>query len=195
METISTESTESTLITTAISYVNGEPHIGHMYEMILADFITKWHKLIQPNVKLLTGTDEHGKKIQQIADSLNIEPIDLCNKNSEKFKMLANSVQMSYDHFIRTTDKSHVETVQNAISDAASKSDIYLGSYEGFYSIREESYISESDAKLTDYKDPLTDKLYEYISEPSYYFKLGSYADFIKSNLRNNQPIFPLDLK
>ena len=191
----------NTLITTAISYVNGEPHIGHMYEMILADFITKWHKIcLNSNVKLLTGTDEHGKKIQQIAHSLGIQPIDLCNINSNKFKNLANNVKMSYDHFIRTTDDQHIKFVQTTIetilkSEKLEKnSDIYLGSYEGYYSIREESYISESDAKLTDYKDPLTGKLYEIISEPSYYFKLASYYDFIKSNLNDNQPIMPLDL-
>jgi methionyl-tRNA synthetase len=187
--------TNLTLITTAISYVNGEPHIGHMYEMILADFVTKWHKICQNHdVRLLTGTDEHGKKIQQIANSMNIEPIDLCNLNAEKFKKLANDVKMSYDHFIRTTDKSHIEFVQNAISDTILKSDIYLGSYEGYYSIREESYISESDAKMTNYKDPLTDKPYEYISEPSYYFKLGSYSDFVKSNLSDSLPIKPYEL-
>jgi methionyl-tRNA synthetase len=104
---------------------------------------------------------------------------------------------MSYDHFIRTTDIQHIKFVQTAIESivkSEQRSDIYLGSYEGYYSIREESYISDSDAKLTDYKDPVTDKPYEFISEPSYYFKLASYYDFIKFNLNDNQPIMPLDL-
>jgi methionyl-tRNA synthetase len=185
---------DNVLITTAISYVNGEPHIGHMYEMILADFVKKWHQITGSVTKLLTGTDEHGKKIQQIAEKNKLNPIALCDLNSAKFTDLANCLQMSYDYFIRTTLPIHKDVVKNAIVKSAYNSDIYLSNYEGYYSIREETFLSEADAKLTDYKDPLTSISYEYIKEPSYYFALGSYANFLIQHLNENQPIVPSEL-
>ena len=94
---------QNILLTTAISYTNGSPHIGHLYESVLADFINRVYKITGHNSKLLTGTDEHGKKIQETAKSLNILPIELCNKYSEEFEQMNKKLGSGYDYFIRTT--------------------------------------------------------------------------------------------
>ena len=99
------EQKDKLLITTAISYTNGSPHIGHLYEAILADFIKRVHQVINHlDVKLLTGTDEHGKKIQTTAQDQNLTPSQLCDKYSTEFKEMNQKINSSYDYFIRTTD-------------------------------------------------------------------------------------------
>ena len=163
------------LLTTAISYTNGSPHIGHLYEIILADFIKHLFILKEDNVKLLTGTDEHGKKIEENAKLNLIKPKELCDKYSAEFKNLNDNFKIKYDNFIRTTDEDHIKLVQDSLEKA--KDDIYLGSYKGWYSIREETYISELQAKLTNYMDPVSNKPYELVEEESYYFKLSKYKD------------------
>ncbi len=107
---------ENILITTAISYTNGKPHVGHLYESVLADFINRVYKLANHNSKLLTGTDEHGKKIQDTAKSLGISPIELCNTNSQVFKEMDTKILMNYDYFIRTTQPEHIELVQKSVT-------------------------------------------------------------------------------
>jgi len=94
---------EKYLITTAIGYSNGSPHIGHLYEAILTDFIATIYKMVGNDVKVLTGTDEHGKKIEDKAKELNKAPIELCNKYSSEFKNMCDYVGLCYDYFIRTT--------------------------------------------------------------------------------------------
>ncbi len=163
------------LLTTAISYTNGSPHIGHLYEIILADFIKHLFIIKGDNIKLLTGTDEHGKKIEENAKANSLKPKELCDKYSAEFKNLNDNFKIKYDNFIRTTDEDHIKLVQDSLEKA--KNDIYLGSYKGWYSIREETYISELQAKLTNYVDPVSNKPYELVEEESYYFKLSKYKD------------------
>ena len=124
------------LITTAISYTNGSPHVGHLYESVLADFVTKSFGLFN-NTKLLTGTDEHGKKIQMTALAAQLEPIELCNANSAKFAQLNAQLQVEPDHFIRTTDPVHKTLVQESICKSNESSDIYLDQYSGYYNVLE----------------------------------------------------------
>ena len=107
----------NTLVITAISYTNGSPHIGHLYESVLADFIKNLYIIAGKNVKLLTGTDEHGKKIEETATKQGISPKELCDKYSNEFKELNNNLRTKYDHFIRTTDKKHVENVQKFLDE------------------------------------------------------------------------------
>jgi methionyl-tRNA synthetase len=168
----------NTLITTAISYTNGSPHIGHLYESVLADFVKKIFILHGSNVKLLTGTDEHGKKIEETAKTHNLTPIELCDKYAREFKSLNDNLKTDYDNFIRTSEVDHIALVKDIVTKC--EHDIYLDKYIGWYSIREETYLTEAECILTDFKDVVTGIPYEKISEPSYYFALGKYSDFIQ---------------
>ena len=175
------EQKDKLLITTAISYTNGSPHIGHLYEAILADFIKRIHQVInQSDVKLLTGTDEHGKKIQTTAKDQNITPIQLCDKYSTEFKEMNQKINSSFDYFIRTTEPAHKKLVSNAIENILTTQTgdnpiIYLGEYSGYYNVREECYITQIQASQTNYIDPISSKPYEIVKEPSYFFKLDKY--------------------
>lgn len=172
---------EQIFITTAISYTNGSPHIGHLYEAVLADFIKRVHQVIgYQDVKLLTGTDEHGKKIQTTAQDQNITPIQLCDKYSAQFEEMNKKINSSYDYFIRTTELAHKENVSKAIENILStqtddNSVIYLGEYSGYYNVREECYITQAQASQTNYIDPISSKPYDIVKEPSYFFKLDKY--------------------
>ena len=171
------------LITTAISYTNGDPHIGHLYEIILADFLKKIFALKNPNVQLLTGTDEHGKKIEETSKLKHLETKKFCDINSKKFRDLYDRINIDYDYFIRTTDENHKQLVKESLIKSMNNNDIYLDKYEGWYNIREENFLSELEAKESNYIDPISNKPYEKIKEESYYFKLSKYKDFIKDNL------------
>jgi len=180
---------QNILITTAISYTNGNPHIGHLYESVLADFLKKSFELFS-NVKLLTGTDEHGKKIESTAKSLSITPMELCNLNSQKFKSLNDKLGVNYDHFIRTTDDIHKKLVKESLLKSHQSNDIYLSKYSGYYNVREECFVSDIDASQTNYNDPMTGKPYEKIIEESYFFRLEKYKDHIV-NLLDKKLIIP----
>lgn len=175
----------NTLVTTAISYTNGSPHIGHLYESVLADFIKNLYIIAGKNAKLLTGTDEHGKKIEETATKQGITPKELCDKYSNEFKQLNKNLKTKYDHFIRTTDKKHIENVQKFLEEVLKTDDIYLDTYKGWYNVREESFVSELECKQTDYKDPMTGKPYELIEEETYYFRLSKYQDKLKEYIKS----------
>ena len=165
------------LVTTAISYTNGSPHIGHLYESVLSDFMKHLLIISDKNTKLLTGTDEHGKKIEETAIKNNIKPIELCNKYSEEFKKLNNNIKTKYDNFIRTTEEDHIILVQEALKKVLEDGNIYLGTYKGWYNTREETFMSELDCKLNNYIDPVSGKPYELIEEETYYFKLSNFKN------------------
>ncbi len=182
---------EPILLTTAISYTNGSPHIGHLYEAVLADFIKHSYEINGTEIKLLTGTDEHGKKIQSTAEQINIQPIELCNRYAEEFELLNKKLQTSYDLFIRTTNEKHKNNVINTIWKIfeINPESIYLGEYSGYYNVREECYITETQASQTNYCDPLTNKPYDIINEPSYYFKLNKFNNNIDNTIYSVQPL------
>ena len=165
------------LITTAISYPNSDPHIGHTYEVILADFYRNVYLLKQNNAKLCTGTDEHGKKIQRSAESKNVTPLDLCTSNCEKFKSMLSSACISPDRFIRTTDEDHEQLVKDSIN--LSEKYISKNTHKGYYNIREESFVSDSDAKKVNFIDPETGIPYEYFEQETYNFSLSAFAEKI----------------
>ena len=177
------------LVTTAISYTNGNPHVGHLYESVLADFIKKSFELFSPT-QLLTGTDEHGKKIELTAQSQNLTPIELCNLNSEKFKKLNKSVHIDFDYFIRTTQHDHKKLVSDSIIKSYNSGDIYLSNYTGYYNVREECFVSDLEAKQTNYCDPVNNNPYELITEESYFFRLEKYKNYI-DNLLESDLVFP----
>ena len=171
-------------VTTAIDYPNAEPHIGHAYQKIVADVLARWHKIIGDNVWFLTGTDEHGKKIQESAEKAGKTPLQFVDELSKKFKEAWKSLDIEPDRFIRTTDKDHEKLVQDAIIKCNKNGDIYKGEYEGFYCVGCEAYYTEKD--LVDGKCPLHNRPLEKMKEESYFFKLGNYQKFLLDLYKKN---------
>ncbi|EEZ92464.1 MAG: methionyl-tRNA synthetase [Candidatus Parvarchaeum acidiphilum ARMAN-4] len=179
---------EKFYITTPIYYVNDKPHIGHAYTTIIADVFARWHRLNNEKVFFLTGTDEHGGKIEKAANEKNKTPKELVDETSQKYKTTWEKLNISYDKFIRTTDKSHEETVKRFIKKVFEKGDIYKGEYEGFYCLPDERYITESE--LVGGKCPDCGRDVQKIKEEAYFFKLSKYKDQI-INLINKGLILP----
>ncbi len=172
-------------ITTAIDYVNSDPHIGHSYQKIVADVLARWHKLKGEDVFFLTGTDEHGIKIFRAAEKEKIKPKEFVDKYAKKFKNAWKALNINYDRFIRTTDKDHKELVQKFIKEMYKKGDIYKGTYEGYYCVGCEKYITEKD--LVNGKCPFhPNKKIEWLKEESYFFKLSKYQDRLLKLYRNH---------
>ncbi|KAK2197499.1 bifunctional Methioninyl-tRNA synthetase core domain/Methionyl-tRNA synthetase [Babesia duncani] len=172
--------------TTAISYTNGLPHVGHTYEIILLDVICRYRRLFGNNVRLVTGTDEHGIKVANTAAKQNMAPRDLVDYYAGKFRENNNKLLTCVDDFVRTTEKRHILTAQQVWRKIDEKGDIYLGEYCGWYNEREETFVSETDAAATNYCDPLSGKPYLVMKEASYFFKMGKYQqrliEYIKTN-------------
>lgn len=177
---------ESFYITTAIHYTNGKPHMGHAYENITADVIARYHRIVGRQVYFLTGTDEHGQKIATTAEGLDKKPIELCDEYAAIFEQLTKDLNMSNDRFIRTTSEEHKKVAQWAFQKALDNGDIYLGQYEGWYNVREETFVSENDAKLMDYKDEVTGKALSKMKEESYFFRMSKYQDRLKKHILEN---------
>jgi len=176
-------------VTTAIDYPNAEPHIGHAYQKVLADVLARWHKTLGEDVWFLTGTDEHGKKIQECAEKEGKKPEQFVDELAEKFKSAWKSLNVDYDRFIRTTDSDHQKLVQDAIKKCDKKGDIYKGFYEGFYCVGCEAYYTEKD--LVDGKCPLHNRPLTNLKEESYFFRLSKYEKFLL-NLYEKNPEFIL---
>jgi len=187
-------------ITTAISYPNGPPHIGHAYEAITTDVIARFKRLDGYDVKFLTGVDDHGQKMVQTARERGITALELADEMAPIFQEMDRVLNISNDDFIRTVEDRHVKSVQHIWEKVAAKGDIYLGKYSGWYSVRDEAYYGEDE--LTDGDDgnkyAPTGTPVEWIEEETYFFKLSSYADkllelyeaqpnFIQPNSRRNE--------
>jgi methionyl-tRNA synthetase len=166
-------------ITTAIAYPNGKPHIGHAYELIATDAMARYQRLDGRDVFFLTGTDEHGQKMQQTARAEGMEPQQLANRNSDEFQAMGKLLNASNDDFIRTTQPRHHETSQNIWNLMADAGDIYKDSYAGWYSVRDEAYYQENETELradgVRYGPQGTPV--EWVEEASYFFKLSEYQD------------------
>ena len=176
-------------LTTAISYVNGPPHIGHSLEFLIADVISRYYKIKGHDVHFLTGTDEHGQKIQTKAETLNLSPKTLCDQYSEMFRNLDEKMGIEYDNFIRTTDHVHRDTVYRFFEKC--KDDIYLGEYEGWYNPREERFVPLREAEANNYKDPTSGTDLIYSKEPSYFFALSKYQGRVREYIKTH-PTFIL---
>jgi methionyl-tRNA synthetase len=176
-------------ITTPIYYVNASPHIGHSYTSIAADTLARYHRrgLGQDNVWFLTGTDEHGQKIQKAADEAKVTPQEFVDKVSIQFRGLWKALDISYDDFIRTTEKRHTTFVQRALDIVYKNGDIYESKYEGLYCTPCETFWTELQAVggiCPDCKRPV-----ERISERNYFFRLSKYQDWLISYI-NEHPDF-----
>ncbi|MGE7369455.1 methionine--tRNA ligase [Neorhizobium sp. NPDC001467] len=178
-------------ITTAISYPNGKPHIGHAYELIATDAMARFQRLDGRDVFFLTGTDEHGQKMQQTARKEGISPQELAERNSSEFRQMGKLLNASNDDFIRTTEPRHHEASQAIWKMMADAGDIYKDSYAGWYSVRDEAYYGEDETELRDdgvrYGPQGTPV--EWVEESSYFFKLSEYQDRLLK-LYEEQPDF-----
>ena len=158
-------------VTTALDYVNAEPHIGHAYQKIAADVLARWNKLQGKDVFFLTGTDEHGKKIAQSAEKAGKKAEDFVSEMAKKFENTWKALNINPNRFIRTTDKDHIKTVEEFVDKCNKAGDIYKGKYEGYYCTPCETYYTEKD--LIDSCCPVHKTKIEKLSEESYFFKLS----------------------
>lgn len=181
-------SNESFYITTAIDYVNGAPHIGHAYEKIITDVIARHFSQRQSKdngVYFLTGTDEHGIKIQKTAAEKGIEPQQMCDDNASKFIEAWKALDVDYNQFIRTTDEEHKKIVQRIFKKLVEQGDIYKHSYTGLYCSGCETFLNAKDLSEEGFC-PIHGKKPEEVSEENYFFKLTKYKDKIAKHIKDN---------
>lgn len=178
-------------ITTAIDYVNADPHIGHAYEKVCADAIARWHRLLGEDVFFLTGTDENASKNAQAAREAGINTLEFVTANTGKFRKLCQRLQISNDDFIHTTEKRHVKATQALFKTLFDKGEIYKGSYKGLYCIGCEAFLTEKD--LVDGKCPEHEKKPERLEEECYFFKLSNYKDMVTNLLSKEDFVTPDD--
>jgi len=179
-------------ITTPIYYVNDVPHIGHAYTTIIADALSRYKKLAGKKVFFLTGTDEHGQKIEKSAQEKGIKPIELADKVVKRFKSLWDELDISYDYFIRTTEKRHEKGVQDLFRKLKEKGDIYKSLYEGYYCVSCENFLSE-DVTLENGGHkicPDCGKEAGKVSEECYFFRLSAYQDRLLELYDKDDPPF-----
>ena len=189
-------------VTTAISYPNGAPHIGHAYEAIATDAIARFKRLDGYDVFFQTGVDEHGLKMTQTAAKEGISARELSDRNTPLFKAMCDKLGISYDRFIRTTEEAHYKSSQAIWKRMAAAGDIYLGNYQGWYSVRDEAFYAESETTVGEdnvRRGPQGTPV-EWTKEETYFFKLSSYQnkllayykahpDFILPETRKNEVV------
>ena len=190
-------------ITTAITYPNGAPHIGHAYEYIATDAIARFKRLDGFDVRYLTGTDEHGQKMAETAAAEGVPTAQLARRNSDVFQRLQEKLNISFDRFIRTTDPDHLEASEVIWQRMWDAGDIYLGTYSGWYSVRDESYLNEDETRVgpdgtrvsVETGAPVT-----WTEEQTFFFRLSAYTDkllalyeehpeFIGPDVRRNEVV------
>ena len=189
-------------ITTPIYYPSAKPHMGHAYSSIIADFFARFKRIDGFQVHFLTGTDEHGLKIQRSAEKNNIETMEFCNQISETFRSLSKTLNLTNTDFIRTTEDRHKKTVQYLWNELLKNDDIYLSKYSGWYSVSDEAFYAEDEIEEIDgNKRSISSKSsVEWIEEESYFFRLSkwekplleyyeSHPDFISPKSRKNEVV------
>jgi len=170
-------------VTTPLYYVNDRPHIGSAYTTLIADIIAMYHRMKGDDVFFLTGTDEHGQKVQQAAENNGTTPQEHCDIYAERFQELWSYFNLSYDDFIRTTEERHEKVVKHVLQDLFDRGEIYKDTYEGWYSVADELFITEKDYEEGTYRDVRR------ISETNYYFKMSKYQDRLIQHI-NDHPDF-----
>jgi methionyl-tRNA synthetase len=177
-------------ITTPIYYVNDTPHVGHTYTTIVADVIARYRRMLGQDVYFLTGTDEHGQKIERAAQARGLAPIDLANQVVERFKSLWSTLGISYDDFIRTTEERHRRGVERLFAKIDAQGDIYKGAYEGWYCTSCEAFYPEN--QVVDGRCPDQGHKVEWTKEESYFFRLSKYQEPLLRHYRDNPGfVFP----
>jgi len=189
-------------ITTPIYYPSAKPHMGHAYSSIIADFFARFKRIDGYDVHFLTGTDEHGLKIQRAAEKNNVDTLKFCNELSETFRDLSKSLNLSNTDFIRTTEERHKKTVQHLWTELEKNGDIYLSKYSGWYSISDEAFYSDDEIiEKNGSKTAISSgSAVEWIEEESFFFKLSKWqgklldyyekhSEFISPKSRKNEVI------
>ena len=189
-------------ITTPIYYPSAKPHMGHAYSSIIADFFARFKRMDGFNVYFLTGTDEHGLKIQRAAEKKGVETLEFCDELSKTFKDLSKTLNLTNNDFIRTTEDRHKKSVQFLWNELKKNGDIYLSKYSGWYSVSDEAFYNDDEIEdLDDKKVAISSKsLVEWVDEESYFFKLSKWEkpllkfykdnpDFISPKSRKNEVI------
>jgi methionyl-tRNA synthetase len=178
-------------ITTAIDYVNGSPHLGHAYEKVLTDVVARFRRLMGDDVHFLTGTDEHGQKVQQSARARGVPPQQFCDDVSTEFRALCAKLEISNDDFIRTTETRHKAVVRRLLQQLFDKGEIYKAEYKGFYSTRQEQFLQEKDRGPDGKWPEIFGEVVE-ITESNYFFKLAAYQQWLIEHIRTHEDfIFP----
>ena len=170
--------------TTPIYYVNAQPHIGHLYTTVLADTLKRFHKMMGDDAYFLTGTDEHGEKIVQVADKEGIKPQEFTDRISQMYRDAWQQIEIGNDDFIRTTDRRHKEFVQDVLKRVHDKGDIYFDEYTGLYCVGCERYLTQTE--LEDGKCPDHHVEPKEIKESNYFFKMGKYQQALIDHIEKN---------
>ncbi len=180
--------TSTYYITTPIYYVNGSPHIGHAYTSIAADVLARWARLEGRDVFFLTGTDEHGQKVEKAARDAGLAPQEFADEVSAQFRAVAEALDISNDDFIRTTEERHKRACTALWERLAAAGHIYLGHYEGWYAVRDEDFYAEDE--LTQLPDGTriapTGAPVEWVREPNYLFRLSAFQDRLLAHYEAN---------
>ena len=175
-------------ITTPIYYPSAKPHMGHAYSSIVADVFARFKRIDGYSVHFLTGTDEHGLKIQRAAEKRKMEPLIFCNEISKTFKDLSKILNLSNTDFIRTTENRHIKSVQYLWNILKKNGDIYLSKYSGWYSVSDEAFYSEDEIVKKDNQkiSSVSGSVVEWVEEESYFFRLSKWQDKLLEHIENN---------
>ncbi len=177
---------QSFYITTPIYYVNDKPHIGHSYTTILADVLARYHRLLQHPTYFLTGTDEHGQKVQQAADKAGISPQEQADRTVVRFQALWEKLDITHDDFIRTTEERHKKVVQEILTDLYERDEIYKADYDGWYDVSSETFVTDREAEEAGGEsNPNLTR----IQESNYFFRMSKYQDWLIQYI-NDHPEF-----
>jgi methionyl-tRNA synthetase len=174
-------------VTTPIYYVNDAPHIGHAYTTVIADALARWHRLLGEETFFLTGTDEHGLKVQRSAEEAGVAPHEQAERNAVRFRETWDSLDISYDDFIRTTEPRHHQAVQALLQAVYDNGWIEKGTYEGLYCVSCEAYYTDDD--LVDGNCPVHKRPVEFLQEDNYFFKLSAFADRLEEWLTGDESV------
>jgi len=184
---ISSSSNSSFYITTAINYTNGPAHIGHAYEAATSDVLARFHRLLGDEpCYFVTGADEHGQKIANTAADMNQRPIEICDKYVTGFKVLNQRILVSNDDYVRTTSERHKRTAKELWKRCHAAGDIYLDTYQGWYNVKEETFVTDSEAAMLEYKCPNSGQPLKRVEEESYFFKMSRYENRLIEHIKEN---------
>ena len=175
-------------LTTAIDYTNGSPHIGHAYEKVLADVITRYRRLRGDEAYFLTGVDQHGQKVQQTAEKEGIAPVEFVKRTTQKFSALWEKLDVKYDGWAETIDDRHKACVRGILSTLKEQGQLYKKSYAGHYSVRQEQFLGDRDRDESGNFGPEWGEVVE-IQEENWYFKLSEHTDWLKNFLETTPDV------
>ncbi|MCE9520005.1 MAG: class I tRNA ligase family protein, partial [Verrucomicrobia bacterium] len=172
-------------ITTAIDYTNAAPHIGHAYEKVLADVMTRFQRLNGCEVYFLTGVDQHGQKVQKSAEKAGLSPQDFVSGITEKFVALWDKINVRYNGWAATTDDKHKRVVQALLQELLDRGQLYKKSYQGFYSVRQEQFLTDKERGADGSYGEEWGEVVE-IEEENWYFKLSEHIDWLRSFIQSH---------